>query len=59
MRWWRRSTGEQGSGILRSMAMAEGLMVVPADEQGLAAGEQVTVQLLDGTAFQNEAGGEW
>lgn len=51
-------TGDQGSGILRSMAMAEGLMVVPADSKGIAAGEQVTVQLLDGTAFQSEAGGE-
>jgi molybdopterin molybdotransferase len=35
-------TGDQGSGILRSMAMAEGLMVVPADSKGIAAGEQVT-----------------
>ncbi len=51
-------TGDQGSGILRSMAMAEGLMVVPAESKGIAAGEQVTVQLLDGTAFQSEAGGE-
>jgi molybdopterin molybdotransferase len=51
-------TGDQGSGILRSMAMAEGLMVVPAESKGIAAGEQVAVQLLDGTAFQSEAGGE-
>lgn len=51
-------TGDQGSGILRSMAMAEGLMVVPAESKGIAAGEQVTVQLLDGTAFESEAGGE-
>lgn len=52
-------TGDQGSGILHSMAMAEGLMVVPADSKGIAAGEQVTVQLLDNTAFQDEAGGGW
>ncbi len=52
-------TGEQGSGILRSMAMAEGLLVVPAGSKGVAAGEPVTVQLLDGTGFQSEAGGEW
>ncbi len=51
-------TGNQGSGILRSMAMAEGLMVVAADSKGVAAGEHVTVQLLDGTAFQSETGGE-
>jgi molybdopterin molybdotransferase len=49
------STGAQGSGMLLSMARADGLMVVPAGSNGLAAGEQVTVQLLDGTAFQDEA----
>ena len=46
------STGPQSSGVLLSMARADGLMVVPADCTGLAEGEQVTVQLLDGTAFQ-------
>lgn len=50
------STGAQGSGMLLSMAKADGLMVVPAESAGLAAGEQVTVQLLDGTVFQNEVG---
>ncbi len=50
------STGAQGSGMLLSMARADGLMVVPAGSTGLAAGEQVTVQLLDGTEFQNDAG---
>ncbi|OFZ66600.1 MAG: molybdenum cofactor biosynthesis protein [Betaproteobacteria bacterium RBG_16_56_24] len=50
------STGAQGSGMLLSMARADGLMVVPAGSTGLAAGEQVTVQLLDGTVFQDEAG---
>jgi molybdopterin molybdotransferase len=49
-------TGDQGSGILRSMALAEGLLVVPAASKGLAAGEQVTVQLLDDTAYQQQAG---
>jgi molybdopterin molybdotransferase len=49
-------TGDQGSGILRSMAIAEGLMVVSAESKGVGAGEQVTVQLLDGTAYQTEAG---
>lgn len=52
-------TGEQGSGILRSMSMAEGLMVVHASSKGVAAGEAVTVQLLDGMTYQAEAGGEW
>jgi molybdopterin molybdotransferase len=50
------STGAQGSGMLLSMARADGLMVVPADSPGLAAGSLVTVQLLDGTVFQEEAG---
>jgi molybdopterin molybdotransferase len=49
------STGAQGSGILPSMAKADGLLVVPASGQGLAAGQQVLVQLLDGTAFQDSA----
>jgi len=53
------STGAQGSGILASMSKAEGLMVVPAASRGMTAGEQVTVQLLDGAEYQNEAGGEW
>jgi len=47
------STGAQGSGILPSMAKADGLLVVPASSQGLVAGEAVKVQLLDGTAFQD------
>jgi molybdopterin molybdotransferase len=50
------STGAQGSGMLLSMARADGLMVVPADSSGLMAGERVIVQLLDGTAFQDDAG---
>src|SRR6266481_2655055 len=49
-------TGTQSSGVLLSMARADGLMVVPADGTGIAAGEQVVVQLLDGTAFQDEVG---
>ncbi len=53
------STGAQGSGILPSMSKADGLMVVPAQSKGLAAGSSVTVQLLDGTTYQNETGGEW
>ena len=46
------STGPQGSGMLLSMARADGLMVVPAESAGLVSGEQVTVQLLEGTVFQ-------
>ena len=50
------STGAQGSGMLLSMARADGLMVVPSTSSGLAAGEQVIVQLLDGTTFQDQVG---
>ena len=53
------SAGAQGSGILASMSRAEGLMVLPAQSKGLAAGSVVTVQLLDGAAYQNEAGGDY
>lgn len=53
------SAGVQGSGILASMSRAEGLMVVPAASKGLVAGDSVTVQLLDGAAYQGDAGGEW
>ncbi len=49
-------TGTQSSGVLLSMARADGLMMVPADCTGIAAGEQVVVQLLDGTSFQSKAG---
>lgn len=50
------TTGTQSSGVLLSMAKADGLLIIPAESKGLAAGEQATVQLLDGTAFQDEAG---
>jgi molybdopterin molybdotransferase len=45
-------TGAQGSGMLISMARADGLMVVPADSGGIEAGEFATIQLLDETDFQ-------
>jgi len=50
------STGAQGSGMLLSMARADGLAVLPGDSAGLAAGSTVAVQLLDGTVFQDDAG---
>ena len=52
------STGTQSSGALISMAQADGLLVVPATSSGIAEGEWATVQLLDGTAYQNEPGFE-
>lgn len=50
------STGSQSSGALMSMARADGLLVVPSDSTGLLEGEQVIVQLLDGTVFQDDIG---
>jgi molybdopterin molybdotransferase len=41
------TTGEQGSGILRSMVRANGLIVIPEGQERVRAGEKVKVQLLD------------
>ena len=41
------TTGEQGSGILKSMVKANGLIVIPEDREMIKAGEKVQVQLLD------------
>ncbi|MDQ6986202.1 MAG: molybdopterin molybdotransferase MoeA [Mariprofundaceae bacterium] len=49
------STGTQGSGVLMSMAVAEGFAVIPAESEGLAAGDMVAVQLLQGMDFQEDA----
>jgi len=41
------TTGEQGSGILKSMVRANGLIVLPEEATIARAGDMVTVQLLD------------
>jgi len=41
------TTGEQGSGILRSMVKANGLIVITEDQERVRAGEKVKVQMLD------------
>ena len=41
------TTGEQGSGILRSMVKANGLIVITEDQERVRAGDKVKVQLLD------------
>jgi molybdopterin molybdotransferase len=46
-RFVARSTGNQSSGVLRSMALAQGLLVFPAAATELAAGSSADVQLLD------------
>jgi molybdopterin molybdotransferase len=42
-----RSTGNQSSGVLRSMVEAQAILVFPAEAAELAVGDRATVQLLD------------
>jgi len=49
-----RLTGPQGSGILTSMAMANGLVVVPEDRPTVEVGEKVKVLVLDWNEEQQE-----
>ena len=44
--WHASSTGPQGSGILRSMVGANGLVFVPGGQRGVKAGEEVELLLL-------------
>jgi molybdopterin molybdotransferase len=50
--WTFSTTGPQGSGILRSMALADGLVFVPTGFTGGAAGTPLTVLLLSGSSAQ-------
>jgi molybdopterin molybdotransferase len=47
-----KATGSQGSGVLLSMAHADGLLQIPSESDGLAEGAVAMVQLLDGTVYQ-------
>jgi len=50
--WWEdghyvaSTTGDQGSGILKSMVLADGLAIIPEDRSQLREGEEVAVKLL-------------
>ena len=44
---YAHTTGEQGSGILRSMSAANGIIILPEDTKGAKAGERVEVYLID------------
>jgi len=46
--WQARVTGSQGSGILRSMSEANGLMILPHDQGNVSAGDLVDVLPFDG-----------
>ena len=46
------STGDQGSGILKSMVRANGLIVLPENSTSAKKGDEVAVQLIDGSLEQ-------
>jgi molybdopterin molybdotransferase len=48
--WRVRLTGQQGSGVLRSMAEANCFIVLEHERGAVAAGEQVRVQLMEAVA---------
>jgi molybdopterin molybdotransferase len=48
--WTFATTGSQGSGILRSMALADGLVIVPPGYAGGEPGARLMVMLLEGSS---------
>jgi len=51
------STGNQSSGVLRSMTLANGLMVFPAEDTEIQAGTEVRVQVIDEQFFASTESG--
>jgi len=51
------STGSQSSGVMRSLSLAQGLLVFPAAETALAEGAEVTVQVIDESFFAGRSRG--
>jgi molybdopterin molybdotransferase len=49
--WQAQTTGNQSSGVLRSMVLANGLLEFPAEATELRAGSAVRVHVLDPEAF--------
>ncbi|MBA7543644.1 hypothetical protein ES705_35981 [subsurface metagenome] len=45
--YFARLTGPQGSGILTSMTLANGLAIVPEDKPGVEPGDVVEVMMLN------------
>jgi molybdopterin molybdotransferase len=45
-KYYARLTGSQGSGILKSMVLADGLLVIPEDTSVIKKGEQWPIILL-------------
>jgi molybdopterin molybdotransferase len=46
--WSVRVTGEQGSGILRSMSEANCFIILPTDQGNVTPGALVEIQLMEG-----------
>ncbi len=53
-RYLARVTGEQGSGILKSMVVANAFIVLPEKVSFVKKGDQVVLQLLDETLIRTE-----
>jgi molybdopterin molybdotransferase len=53
-RYFAVTTGAQGSGILKSMVQANGLIVLPEEKTSVRVGETVTVQLVDQSLTQTD-----
>ncbi len=51
-RYFASTTGEQGSGILKSMVMANGLIILPEYATSVKKGEEVSIQLIDRSCEQ-------
>ena len=52
-----RSTGTQSSGVLQSMTRAQGLLLFPSESTELAAGDAVTIQVLDTSSSRRRSRG--
>jgi molybdopterin molybdotransferase len=50
-----RSAGKQDTGYLKTLLLADGIAIIPADQDGLKAGDRVDVHLLDGDGGLVEA----
>ncbi len=44
--YYAESTGPQGSGILKSMVLADGLALIPAETESVKAGERIQTRLI-------------
>jgi molybdopterin molybdotransferase len=51
------STGNQSSGVLRSMTLAQGLMIFPAEATEMPANAEVCVQVIDERFFASTESG--